>query len=222
MADFCPPQPAVVPPQDRRQLIGGCVKSSLAHLRWRPQLLTGLFRDLLTKHFSTPDNIEDPNLRSAIWQEGQANGILIESVYRWRGDVVEKRPALLVKRNAMNNMRIAINDLHSTDSQGFQHFSTLWVGSHTVFCIGGTGAAAEILGTEVQRELTEFGPAIRSDLVLSKYQVMEVGEIAIVEEATQSFMVPVTIGWAYEESWQLRPDALKLTGFNLQINIHDC
>ena len=218
---FCPTPPPAAPAQDRRQMLG-CLQGSLAHQRWRPIALTGLFRQLLITHFSAPDNIEEPDLREAIWQEGDKTGILVESVHRWLGGSVEKRPAVVIKRNAMRNVRLTINDMAKVDQRGFEHFVTLWTGSHSLFCINGTGAGTELLATEVQRELTQFGPAIRTGLGLQKYQVLDVGEIGELEESTQNYVIPIVVGWAYQETWQLRSDALTLMGVTLSLSVHDC
>ena len=221
---WCPTLPAGRFPQDRRQM-NWCIRGSLAHLRWRPILLTGVFRQLLIAHFADPRNIEDPALRdgayAAIWQDGLATGIMIEAVHRWRGDLVEKRPAVIVKRNAFRNFRFSVNDRTAVDARGRDEFATMWVGSHTLYCIHGTGAATEILATEVQRELTEFGPVIGESLGLHKFQVTEVGAISEVEEATQNYVVPVTIGWAYQQTWRLDPDSLPLKGIALTVNVTD-
>ncbi len=212
------------PSQDRRQLVG-CVANSIAHTGWRPILLTGLMRQLLTSHFSNPRYVEDPDLRdgpyAAIWRDTLQSGILIETTHRWRGELVEKRPAVLVKRNAFRNLRVTIGDRAGVSERGFENFVTLWVGSHTLFCIHGSGASCEILATEVQRELTQFGPAIGQTLALHKFQVTEVGEISVVEEAKQNFIVPITVGWCYEETWELRPEALPLANVDISM-VMDC
>jgi hypothetical protein len=199
---------AASPSQDRRQLFN-CLGGSLAHLGWRPILITGVLRQLLVHHFANLTHVEEPDLRTAPWREGPDTGILIESVHRFRADVVEKRPAIYVKRNGYKNLRIGINDHVGTDGQG-ENYVTLWVGSHTLFCVHGTGASTEILGSEVQRELTQFGPVIRQQLGFKKFQVLEVGGIGELEEATENFVVPVTVGWAYEETWQISQEALRL------------
>lgn len=222
-AQWCPPAPQAPPPQDRRQM-PWCIRGSLAHWRWRPILMTGVLRQLLLHHFADPRNIEDPALKdgayAAIWQDGPSTGIMIESVHRWRGDLADKRPAILVKRNAYRNLRVTIQDRQAVDGRGFEHYMTLWVGSHTVFCVHGTGAQCEILATEVQRELTQFGPAIGQQLGLHKFQVTEVG--AVSEEATTGwYVVPVTVGWAYQETWRLDPDSLPLKGVALTVNVTD-
>jgi hypothetical protein len=197
------------------------VPGSLAHLGWRPLVLTGFLRDFLINHFQ-PDNIEEPDLQNAIWQEGPPTGILIESIHRWRGDLVEMRPAVTIKRNAYRNFRFLLSDRVGTDEKGNDSFATIWVGSHTLFCIHGTGASVEILATEVQRELTQFAPAITKRLGFKKFQVTEVGSISELEEATENFVVPVTVGWAYEEKWSLAPEALRLNGIDLQFDLLDC
>src|SRR6202042_3790824 len=125
--------------------------------------------------------LKDPTGDPAIWRDGLDTGILIESVYRWRGEIAEKRPAIMIKRNGRKNLRYLRSDLQGANVQGFENYATAWTGSHTVFCLHATGIAADDLSTEVQRELTQFGPVIQPRLRLMKWQVLEVGEIGIVE-----------------------------------------
>jgi hypothetical protein len=194
----------------------------LAHLGWRPILLTGLLRDLVTRHFASSDLIEEPDLQDLLWKPGADTDILVESVHRWRGQLVEKRPAVIIKRQGYRSHRQTINDFHASDREGHSHYGILWVGSHTLFCIHGEGAATEILATEVQRELTQMAPGIRNSLGLHKFQVTQVGAIGQLEEASENFVVPITVGWAYEETWQLTRTTLPMQGVELEINAHDC
>jgi hypothetical protein len=179
-------------------------------LGWRPLLITGLIRDLLVRHFANPANIEDKELKGYDWREDERSGILIESVFRWRGDNVEKRPALLFKRNAYQNLRWGIADYVRETEDGHVEFCTGWAGSHTVFCIHGSGASAELLATETQRELHQFAWVVQRYLGLLRWGVTQVGAIAEVEEARGNFVVPVTVGWAYQESWRLELESMKL------------
>ena len=206
-AASCTPDPPSPPVPPYTGSLEDQIASSLCSLGWRPILLTGFFRDSLVRHFAAPLSIENPDLRHLVWRADERTGILIESVYRWRGSLVEKRPAVIIKRNAYRNVRYFIGDRAGTTEKGFDKFLTTWVGSHTLFCIHGTGASAEILATEVQREYTQFAWAIKRDLGLLAFAVTEVGAISEVEEANEHFVVPVTIGWAYEESWQLATDS---------------
>jgi hypothetical protein len=194
-ASWCSPRtPDPAPPASDR--LRPDLASSLCTHGFRPLFITGLLRDLLIRHFTAPAGVEAPSLRDLIWREGNDTGILIESIHRWRGDLVEKRPALIVKRNAYQNLRLGIADRVGADEHGNMVYCTVWVGSHTVFCLHRSGAGVEILATEVQRELTEFHPVMIQELGLMRWAVTEVGEIHEIEESAESFAVPVTVGWA--------------------------
>jgi hypothetical protein len=99
---------------------------------------------------------------------------------------------------------------------GNEHFETFWVGSHTLFCLGArSGAQAEALATEVRKEMAEFGPAILRTFCLHRFGVVEVGPISELEESTENFVVPVTVGWAFVERWQLLQQAPRLKRISL-------
>jgi hypothetical protein len=205
---------------------------SLCENGWQPLYLTGLLRDILIRHFSAADNLRAEDLKQFIWKEGADSGILIESVYRWRSDLVGKRPALLVKRNAYRQRRLGINDevmgvgldetLYENERGAHSLYTVHWVGSHTIFCIHGTGASCEILASEVVDQFTVFSPAIRQTLELDEFQVTEVGEISELEEATENYVIPVTVGWVYNKTWQLQLESLPLRKVVQNITPNDC
>ena len=215
-SQWCPESP-VKPSQDREQLIG-CFSGQWEHLGLRPLLITGVCRDILKHHFAQEKNIEAPVLQNAVWQESLGSGILIESIYRWRGDLVELRPAVIIKRNAYRNLRLVRSDVSGVDERGDRNFVTAWVGSHTLFCIHGTGASTEILATEVQRLFTGFALEILETFNFLKFQVTDVGELSEVEEATENFVVPVTIGWAYQETWKISSQTHRLSTVEFKLN----
>lgn len=220
-ADFCVANPPPPSPDgvgaDRSKVIGG-VPSSICTTGWQAVFITGFLRDLLIRHFSTPLNLEQrKNLLEYIWRPGERTGILIESIHRWRGDLVEKRPSIAIKRNGYKNYRAGINDFQGIDKHGFYLFSTFWIGSHTVFCINTTAAAADLLAMEVQRELTQFHPIMVQYLGMMKWGVTDVGPISEIEEAKEGFAVPITVGWAYQESWRLERESMVLRRIPLSI-----
>jgi hypothetical protein len=173
-------------------------------------MITGLLRDMLVRHFAEPLMIEEPDLRHLVWREDERTGILIESIHRWRGDLVEKRPAIIIKANGRQNIRWGIQDYVGTDEQGHKQYQTFWAGSHTLFCIHGSGASADILAAEVQRELLQWHPVIVQYLGLYSWQVTEVGGVSEIEEAKESFAIPITVGWTYTEMWKVLHESLKL------------
>ena len=191
--------------------------SYLCSRGYRRLLITGQLKDMLVHHFAAPEFIEYKDLRDCIWRPDEQTGILIESLYLWRGQLTEKRPAILIKPNAQHNLQLGIGDYQGVDEQGQELYSTAWVGSHTLFCLHGSGAGAELLASEVQRELTEFSVLVRKRFQLLQWKVVEVGEIGLLEEAKQDFVIPVTIAWAYQQSWKLSLESLRLRKIPLSV-----
>jgi hypothetical protein len=194
--------------------------SSLCSLGARPWILTGVLRHILIWHFAEQSRVEEPDLAQLLWQDADATGILIETLWKWQPQNTGKRPAVIIRRNAYRNLQIGISDrrqLPITDQYGYDYFATYWVGSHTLFCLGANGAQAELLATEVQRELTQYATVIRRALDLMKFQVYEVGPVSEVEEAQENAVVPVTVGTAYEERWLLRAESLPLRRLSLSL-----
>ena len=198
--------------------------SSLCSLIPNGLLLTGIFRDILSRHFIDAGRIEDPDLRHLIWKEGVQTGILIESAHRWLATNVEQTPAIVVKRNSTSRVFRGIGDRRQgqpVDNEGNPHYLGLWVGSHTLFCIGGNGPQAELLAHEVARHLGWFAPVIRDSLRLKRLQVLQIGAVSILEENQQNFVTPVTIGYGYEEAWIIRQNAPRLRNISASM-ICDC
>lgn len=191
------------------QILGSTI-SHLCSLLPRPLIMTGIFREIMARHFLSADNIEIPELKHLLWQKGEPTGILVESIHRWRPELTEHRPAVIIKRNRYRNKRFGIADRHEgspADRFGHPHYTTFWVGAHTLFCIGASGAQAELLATEVKREVHHFHDVIRRSALLHRLAVLEVGEIAELEEAVENFVVPVIVGYAYQDSWVVRQEA---------------
>lgn len=194
--------------------------SALCSLLMRPMIMTGVFREILISHFASERYIEEPSLKELVWHPGTDSSILIESVHRWRPQLTELRPAVIIKRNTCANMRRGIGDRRQgnpVDRFGDPHYVTFWQGSHTLFCIGSTGAQAEYLASEVSRELVEFGPVILETLGLLRFQVTEIGAVGELEEATENFTVPVTVGYGYEERWVIHQQAPTIRRLSLSL-----
>lgn len=209
--------------------------SSLCSTGHTPQILTGIFLRVLQNHFANPDYIEQLALRDNVLQlkpedtlEGiPETGILIEPIYKWNPVDFGKRPAVYIKRNSLQTQRIGINDgltvgLSKDEDGNFNTFEGEYhvigvLGSHTLFCIGRTGAETEVLAYEVFRELQQFAPIIRQDVFLKKLGVTQVTELSKLEEHDQHFVVGVVVGWAYFEKWRIVADAPWLKALHVEL-----
>jgi hypothetical protein len=171
--------------------------------------MTGFFREWFINHFANADNIEAKELRGKLWKAVPSTDIVVESITQWRPDLTQKRPAIIIKRNDWQVNRVTIRDeLHGKINwDGSKDYAVMVSGSHTLFCIAGKGTEAEILAGEVYRDLMQFAPVIRDELALIKFVVVSVGSLFELEEAKETYGVPVTVSYVAGESWKIIPQA---------------
>jgi hypothetical protein len=193
--------------------------SDLCSVGWRPLLLTGFLVEWMRNHFAASGNIEEASLVDTLWKADNTTNILIESITKWKPELTEKRPAIIIKRNDINVNRLGIDDrlMGYKSADGSKLYTTWLTGSHTLFCIGREGAEVEKLATEVYRELIEFGRLIREVLQFTKFMLQSVGSIFKIAEARETFAVPVTLTYAFDEKWKLVPRAPKMNRLDLAL-----
>jgi hypothetical protein len=93
-------------------------------------------------------------------------------------------------------------------------------GSHTVFVIGGESAEVELLAGEVYREMVGFGPVVRQQFNFLRFVVTEIGEVSLLEEAAEHFVVPVVVSYGAQDTWQICPPSLQeMQEFGLNLNL---
>ena len=208
--------------------------SALCTIGRPPLVMTGALLWILRRHFANVDYIQDSMLKQYVWsKDATSSQIMIEPITKWPGaptQTTQLRPALYVKRNTYGRIKLGIGDRYMpggkpvVDNSGElsdnalnsgSKFEVIIAGSHTVFCLGGTGAEAESIGTEVFFELLEFTPLIRRDLDLNKFQVMEMGSVSKLEESKEHWAVPVVVTYMFNHVWELKQDAPILKGVSL-------
>ena len=220
-ADWCP-TPVDSAVKDACATQSTIQLSYLCENGWQPLLITGFLRDLITRQWSDPINIIAPEFKQYVWSPEANSGILIESVHRYRADLVGKRPAVMIKRNSFRNVPTGFGGQifgggmeYEYEKGSISRHTTLFVGSHTLFCIHGTGASTEMLATEVMAHLIACMQPIRSHLGLRKFSVTEVGAIQELEEAKENYVVPITVSWGYEHTWSLKDSSLPLQSVSM-------
>lgn len=182
--------------------------------RWTPLKLSGWIRQWLIAHFVDANNIYEPVLQKRLWvgdavtgQTADNTGIIIETISNWLPRTTETRPAIILKRHELNILRQGVGDNRlQGNSVGRKLYSILYTGSHTAYCIARTDGECEILASEVNRELLQFGPIVREELGLVRVALVGLGELAKLEEASENFVIPVTISYAFWDSWEITTD----------------
>jgi len=179
-------------------------------------MLTGVIRQILAQHFADPNQITNDHLRAflerhGVWSPGLDSGIYIESLDRWRPELTEARPAIVIKEGDWTWRRVGIGDFAGVDVRSGQEFySGLWNGTHTIFAIGNEGAETKILSVEVAKLLTYYGPTITDQMSLDRWMVVKLGALNSLKESTENYIVPIDVAYVAAESWSLQVDAPRL------------
>jgi len=193
--------------------------SSICSLGWRPLLVTGMLVQEVRDLFSAPDRMEHANLREYLWRSRlDTSTIVVESTTRWDPNLTSNRPAILVRRNDWQVQRLGIGDkmMMQTSLDGWERFSVLMCGSHTLFCLAREAGECETLATEVYLQLMQFGPKLRQTLDLTRFVVVQIGKVAPVLESREHFGVPITVAYAHNQSWTIRKHTPVLNSFALE------
>lgn len=172
-----------------------------------PHILNGMFIQLLRHHFSNPDHIIQEPIRNYVWDRDDKVGkISIENIYRWNAAEIQERPAIVARRGPLKTRKLSIGNIEhgSPEEVGYTEDRMIvgFTGSHSFFCMAGTGAEAEQLGAEVAYEMLEFSQIIRRDFNLASFDLYEIGQVARLDESHDHFAVPVTVAYSYFHSWR--------------------
>lgn len=208
--------------------------SSLCTTGLQAHILTGVFLQLLRSHFSRADTIEEPRLRQCIWvpkdadpvtPDPQRSRILIEPVYRWDPRQTQARPAVIVRRNDLqprNRLGIGMNEqfgVGGLDPNGLpeagREFYLPFQGSHSLFCVAKDGGAAELLSTEVARELYQFARPITQEFGFEFLELAHIGAVSRLEESFEHFAVPVTVNYGFYDHWTVTQLEPRFSGVSL-------
>ncbi len=193
--------------------------SDLCTLMPQRLLVTGILIQWMREHFTCPSRIVNPLLHNALWNEDIAEtGISIDSVFKYNPAVTEFRPGIFVKPGPWKVIRYGIDDRWMVGTRETQptcdvhvrhtYYNSMCQGSHTLFCVAGESAEVEILANEVYKELLQFAPVVRRKFNFLRFVVTDMGEPAILEEATENFVVPIVVSYGAQDVWRIRPPCL--------------
>lgn len=102
----------------------GCYVDSWKHIGVNPVLITGALIDIIQRNFSDARNIQAPEIRDKLWSPGKDTNILIATVHKWNEELVELRPAVIIKKNAMKNVRVSVGDVSGMTKERDEKFTT--------------------------------------------------------------------------------------------------
>ena len=191
-------------------------ESNLCSLGPRPQIMTGLLLWLLREHYADADNIIHDVFRERLYVAGDTTGILIEDSTVWTPTRAGKRPSIIIKRQGWKSIkRGTFDNASGSDIDGNIQHTKFVRGAHTVFCVAPEGAEVETLASETFQLLVHFGPIFREYFKLMAFDVMEMGAVSTLKEATDRYVVPINVGYGFEDSWIIRQHAPSLANVSL-------
>lgn len=178
--------------------------------------MSGAIRQILLQHFADPQNVMSASLRKYLEQEGAWTGdektsLYIETLARWRPELTEARPAIILKEGDWTLQRMGIGDRVGADMRtGAVEYGSFWNGTHAIFALGGEGAETQVLAAEIAKLLVWFGPVIMDQLELHRFLVTGLSGLHAVQETTENYVAAVSVGYVAEERWSLQPEAPRL------------
>ena len=178
--------------------------------------MQGALRQVLVQHFADHRNILNATLRTklerdGVWSPDADTGIYIESLHRWRPELTESRPGIILSEGEWRWQRPGIGDKMGVDYRsGKKHFGGFWQGTHTFFAVDNQGAEAQILAWEIAKIMLWFESEIAEKLELHRFIPATVGKVSALKESTENYVVPVSVAYVASETWYLQEDAPRL------------
>lgn len=162
---------------------------------------------LLAIHFSSPDNIVNPNLKSFIYTKTLPTALVINVNTTYNPATATNLPALIIVRNQIDVQRIVIGDQTDavTDPNlGIFPYVRRVRGSYTILCITSFPGVTEELAQEVFDFLTCLSPVLRTELPFADFQVNAISNVQLADPLANRTVVGVQILYEYEYGWKIQ------------------
>jgi len=167
-----------------------------------PSLIDVLFCHLLQTYFSDSDNIQFDGLKNKIWtNDPDTTNIRIEPVYKWTPTLVDRCPAIIVRRGELKQQTIGMFAGTQPYQQGKSVESyKIWFGTHSCVCLSTVAAEADLLGYEVAKLFADYKRQILQYFRLNAFDIAGMGPISLVNDtAVQTFAVEVQVLYMFSD-----------------------
>jgi hypothetical protein len=183
-------------------------------------------------HFSSPDNIENPQLKDLLWTTAKGCGdepvtdecghptgevipgsnMLIAPSYKRGGLSIQQRPAIFIKRENVSTKKVnpvnrnqAVPHLSGSGRTYEGDLHHVYIsGRHSLIALAQSGSAAESIAEEVYFRMLQYMTVIKNDLNLGAFFVDGISDVKEYnDEAKKAFYCTVTVSWSYTYRWRL-------------------
>jgi hypothetical protein len=175
-------------------------------------------------HFSHPDRIEEPALRTRIWatDDGVATSktsqLVVEPNTRWDPLLVNTRPGVFLARQQWDLTHLAMFGSAWQGTTGSpQVYSRAVSGSHLIRCVSTVPAEAEALAWEITGQFEGFSVNLGRDMRLETIRIAQLPGLAPVDESGKHWQVPVVATYVFHRNWQVAQEALPASKFTITV-----
>jgi hypothetical protein len=181
------------------------------HIR-SPEVIQGTLISFLRQFWSNPDNMELPDMRQHVWREDESqSGILIDDIASRVNNFAQKRPAVLLKGGSLERKELLLRSRELRVD--------IWHGRMTLFCLGANPGQTNHVATTVFTLLNAFKDNIRQALCCHDFSVTGRGELGVLKEANDAFIIPVLIEYEYELAWTVVEEGPGLRKLRLRLDM---
>ena len=140
------------------------------------------------------------------------SGIHLDVSYNWKASITDKVPAIYVQRGDVEVKSPTFGQSMGGDTQESEDerivLNTMPV---RVTCVAAAPVAVvENLAEYIKQPLISFKKEIKDDFRLRQFQLQKITSPAIAQESKTNFYIDLLIQTAFDESWILKKDDLKI------------
>ena len=181
-------------------------------LRLNPWVVQNICLELIANYFLANDPQKNGYTFTQKYSTDKLKSdIFLDIANHWDAKVIGQRPAIFISRddcrtaNQIMNQFIGGNPAES--EKKYMDFNYLNVG---IACIATNIGFTEQLADYVKHPFKYFQEVIRNDYRFSRFRLLNVSPPQKYVEATDRFIIMLTIETMYNESWIIKGDDLKL------------
>lgn len=172
-----------------------------------PQLLDGLFMNMIADHFTNPAYIWAEPLKDKIWDEDPLKTkIQIYTVSDFDPSQPPGPLTVVVDDADIDIQRYVIGDLYDVHVDGYE-FSRRVVGTQTFLATGGSGAEAKYLAWELNELFTSSARILMDLGIFSDFEVVKVAKMGILDSTGNAISKPVSVRYQFLTNYIVRPIA---------------
>jgi hypothetical protein len=172
-------------------------------LRKTPLVVSGILVQLLRYYLAENSVQFRPGTSSATENLTRDDALLVTTHDNFDLNITQVRPAVIIKRLAMQYRRLVMNDQLTRAKDGSTNAKVMLVsGGYQLLCLSKNSGEVERLAEEVSEVLISFKEEIRQDFNFTRFDFADIGETGIIEESEEVFAIPCAVLIEFTESWE--------------------